>query len=100
MEEIKRELQGNFTLARFMNFDKMITPVIIKVIFIIGVVVTTLLGLGMIVSGLGSPYGGGISVFMGLLTLVVGPIFNRVYCELIIVVFKVHEALEDLRRRE
>ena len=57
-------------LNKFLNFDEMITPVIFKVIFWIGVALTVISGLGLIISGIGSRYGGGIQVLMGLLTIV------------------------------
>ena len=88
---------GGEAMDRFLNFDKMITPTIIKIIFWIGVVLSVLLGLGMIVSGFGSYYGGGFQVFMGLVTIVVGPIIVRIYCELLIVVFKMHDALQAIK---
>ena len=81
----------------FISFDKMLTPIIVQVIFWIGVAISILLGLGMIVKGFASSFGGGILVFMGLVYLVVGPILTRVYCELLIIVFKIHDNLVDIR---
>lgn len=75
------------------SFDKMITPVIIKIIFWIGLVASGILGLLLIFSGLTASFGGGGQVVTGLLALVVGPIFARVYCELLILFFKIHESL-------
>lgn len=77
----------------------MITPGIIKIIFILGIALTTILGLSMIIRGMGAYFGGGALVFMGLLTIIVGPILVRVNCELIMVLFKIHESLEDIRRK-
>ena len=81
----------------FFRFDKMITPVIIQVLFWIGVVASVLLGLGMVFSGMSSSFGGGSAVFMGLVWIVLGPIMTRVYCELLIVVFKIHGSLVDIK---
>ena len=81
----------------FIKFDKMLTPIIIQVIFWIGVVVSVLFGLGMIFSGMRSMFGGGSAVFMGLVWLVLGPVMTRVYCELLIVVFKIHDSLVDIK---
>ena len=81
----------------FFKFDKMITPVIIQVLFWIGVVASVLLGLGMVFSGMSSPFGGGSAVFMGLVWIVLGPVMTRVYCELLIVVFKIHGSLVDIK---
>ncbi|MCA1201454.1 DUF4282 domain-containing protein [Priestia flexa] len=82
--------------SSFFNFDKMLTPSIIKIVFIIVSVLTILLGFGFIVSGINSMYGGGSLVFLGLALIVVGPLFTRIYCETLIVVFKMHEALHKM----
>ncbi len=99
MEDMKKDLQENLGEGKFFNFDKMITPSIIKFIFIIGIALTTIGGIGSIILGLKSSFGGGAQVLGGLLMLILGPIFVRINCELMIVLFKIHEALEDIRRK-
>lgn len=84
-------------MNHFLNFDKMITPLIIKIIFWIGIAFSVLTGLMMIISGIASYYGGGIQVIMGLITIVLGPLFVRIYCELLIIFFKMHETLQDVK---
>lgn len=79
------------TSKSFFNFDNMITPKIIQIIFYIGLGISILIGLLMIMSG-ESPFG-------GLVILIMGPLLIRVNCELIIVIFKIHEALQDMRHR-
>ncbi|MBF4694519.1 DUF4282 domain-containing protein [Fusibacter sp. Q10-2] len=86
-------------MKTFLNFDKMITPTLIKIIFYIGIIMSTLGGLGMILNGLRYPFGGGVHVFLGLLTLVISPIIVRVYCELLIVVFKIHDSLNEIKNK-
>lgn len=84
-------------IRRLVSFDTMITPTIIKVLFWIGTVVSVLVGLGLIVSGLGSNYGGGFQVFIGLITIVLGPVMVRVYCELLILFFKIFDRLGEVK---
>jgi hypothetical protein len=91
-------LDGKF--SKFFNFDKMITPAIIKVLFWIGMAIVVVIGLSGVAAGIFTPYGGGRTALTGLLTLVVGPIVVRVYCELLIVIFKMHEALEKIANKE
>lgn len=86
--------------AKFASFDKMITPTIIKILFWIGVGMSVLTGLIMIITGAFSPWGGGLQVLTGILTIVIGPILVRVYCELLIVMFKMHEALQKIVDRK
>lgn len=84
---------------KFIKFDKMITPSIIKVLFWIGVGVSVITGLIMLIGGIASPYGGGLQVLSGLLTIIFGPLMTRVYCELLILFFKIHENLNDLNQK-
>lgn len=84
-------------LKDFASFDNMLTPTIIKILFWLGVVLSMLFGLVMIFQGLTSSFGGGVTVFIGLLWLVLGPVATRIYCELLIVIFKIHENLVGIR---
>lgn len=74
----------------FIKFDKMITPAIIQVIFIASLIFFVFTALILIIDG-------GASIFAGLLLLIFGPLIARVYCELLIVIFKIHESLEEIR---
>lgn len=78
-------------LSNFTSFDKMITPTIIKILFYIGVAASIIFALGIM-------FKGGFAVLLGLIWLVLGPVMVRVYCELLIVMFKVHESLIAIRR--
>jgi len=72
----------------------MMTPIIIQILFWIGVAVCVIVGIIEIVSGTNTPYGGGGSVvFMGILLLLLGPILVRVWCELMLVLFSIHDML-------
>jgi hypothetical protein len=81
----------------FFTFDKMITPTIIQVVFWVLTVVTVIMGIAGIVSGANSSFGGGSQVLAGLLLLVLGPLVVRVYCEILIVVFRIHRTLTEIR---
>ena len=98
-DDVKKELQKEGIVKTFLSFDKMITPTLIKIIFYIGIIMSTLTGLSMILSGIRSPFGGGIQVFLGLLTLVISPVVVRVYCELLIVIFKIHDSLNEIKNK-
>jgi len=74
-------------------FDSMLTPKIITFVY-------WLMLFGCVVSGLGamfSSYGGGF--FAGLGILVGGAIASRIWCELLIVLFKIHENLQKLANK-
>ena len=80
------------------SFKKFITPGFMQVIFWILVAANTIGALLLMLSA-GSAYVGGDAVVRGLLQLILGPIFIRVACEVTIVVFRIYEALEDIRSR-
>lgn len=84
-------------INRFLNFDKMLTPIIIKIVFWIGVGASVLMGLFTVITGLTAHFGGGAQVVMGLLTIVLGPLVVRIYCELLIIMFKMHESLAEMK---
>jgi hypothetical protein len=72
-------------------FDKMLTPQVITFVYWILIVVVVLGGIGtMFVQ----------SFIAGLIAIVLGLLFARIWCELLIVLFKMNDALQDIRRRD
>jgi hypothetical protein len=81
----------------FLKFRKMITPAIIQVLFWIGVVVSVVSALVIMGASFGS-YGGGVGTFLGgLVMLVLGPVVVRIYCELLILFFRMNETLTEIK---
>ena len=71
-------------------FDSMLTPKIITLVYWL------LLG-GALVSGLGTMFTGGFGSFlMGLFVMVAGAVGARIWCELLIVLFKIHENIKKV----
>lgn len=77
-------------MGDFLAFRKMITPLVIQVLFWLGVVGAVLMGLFTLVTA------DGLQKIVGLGILVGGPFVVRIYCELLIVLFKIHESLTDI----
>ncbi|GAA5144089.1 DUF4282 domain-containing protein [Thalassotalea piscium] len=74
-------------------FDSMLTPKIITFVY-------WLMLFGTVVSGLGAmftDYGGGF--FAGLGIIIGGAIGSRIWCELLIVLFKIHENLQKIANK-
>ena len=69
-----------------------------ETIFWIGVAICVIGGIIGIVSGLNSRYGGGSEVFTGLMMLILGPLVVRIYCELLIIIFRIHETLVEIKK--
>lgn len=79
------------------NFDKMLTPKIITFVY-------WLLLAAAVIGGLSSMFGGfeGFTIgkfFMGIIYAVAGAVGARIWCELLIVLFKMNEALQELRNK-
>jgi len=82
----------------FLFFDKLMTPKFIVFIY-------WLMLLGMVIAGLAIMFAfnyRGItfqSFLMGLFTIGIGAIFIRIWSELLIVLFKMNEALQEIRKK-
>lgn len=76
----------------FLDFEKMITPTVIKVIYFLGIAGVLIGGAFNLVSSLVKGNIGGI--IMGLLMMILGPIMVRVYAEFLVLGFKILEALK------
>lgn len=74
-------------------FDSMLTPKIITFVY-------WLMLIGVLFSALGSmfsDYGGGF--WQGIMILVGGAIGTRIWCELLMVLFKIHENLQKIANK-
>ncbi len=76
----------------YLLFRKFVTPIVIELLFWLGVGLCVANGIATI--AFSASRGGGYGIFTGILTLIVGPILVRVACELIMAVFGIHEALK------
>jgi hypothetical protein len=74
----------------FLSFRKMITPIFIQFIFWIFVVL-------MVISGLVTMFQGGMGILTGLLVIIIGPFVARIYCELLIIMFRIYDELVAIR---
>jgi hypothetical protein len=81
----------------FLAFRRMITPIIIQILFWVGVVACIVGGLFMMTVG-AAYYGKGAGFLPGLAVLILGPLVVRVYCEILIVIFRINESLTDIRK--
>ena len=68
----------------FLTFKRMVTPIIIQILFWVGAVFSVVYGLYTMTQG-------GMAIVLGLMMVILGPIFVRVGCELVIIVFRIEE---------
>jgi hypothetical protein len=82
-------------MGAFLSFDKFVTPAVIKVVYWIGIV-------GIVISGViwaiaGARYNAWAPIG-AILGIIFGLFLWRVYCELIMLWFKIHDELAGIRQ--
>ncbi len=86
------------------QWDRFITPAIIKLLYWLVIALTVLFGLLGIFSGLSmmvmSPFAGFITIISSFVGIAVGVIFSRVATEFVLIVFRMNEHLGAIREQE
>jgi hypothetical protein len=82
----------------FWAFRTMVTPVIIGILFWIGAIFCLIIGGILIIYGV-TQYRMGQDHYLwkGLLLFLLGPLGVRVYCEILIVFFRINETLTEIK---
>ena len=70
-----------------LKFRTFVTPKLIQLIFFLGVIACVLAGFASMAQG---------GVFGGLLLLLIGLLVVRIYCELTIIIFSIHDRLKGI----
>ena len=85
-------------MSDFWAFRTMVTPVIIQILFWIGVITCFIFGGMMIVYG-ATQYRLDQAHYLwkGVLLFVLGPLGVRIYCEILIVFFRINETLTEIK---
>ncbi len=82
-----------FNWGDFFSFRYMITPIIIRVIYIVAVVLITLSALLALLQG------GAGGILSGVLIFLFGNLFLRIYLELVMLFFGMNDALRSIERQ-
>ena len=92
-----------FNFNDLFQWERFITPSIIKIFYWLAVGVVVLYGLAGLATSLSlmfsSPIAGLITLLASLVGVVVGVIFARIICEFILIVFRMNEHLGAIRNR-
>ena len=72
----------------FLSFKYMITPGVLKILCYIGMVVAFVAGL----------LGLAADIYVGIGTMILGPLAVRMYSELLLVVFEIHGELKRINK--
>ncbi len=75
----------------FLIFRKMLSPVIIQTLFLISVILCIIFGIYLM-------WGGGFRILFGLLLLLLGPFVIRIWCETVLLLFRINRNLTEIRR--
>jgi predicted membrane metal-binding protein len=90
-----------FEFRDLFQWDRFITPTIIKTFYWLVIALIILFGISGIFSGLAamaiSPFGGFILVMSSLASIIVGIIFARIAAEFVLIVFRINEHLGAIR---
>ena len=83
------------------QWDRFITPTIIKSFYWLVIVLIVLFGISGVFSGLTlmavSPFGGFVLLLSSLAGILVGVMFSRIAAEFILIVFRINEHLGAIR---
>lgn len=78
------------------SFEEMVTPKIITLVYWLLLISVVIWGLKTAFGGYGFSFG---NLFQGILTIVFGVLAVRIWCELLIVLFKMNEALQEILKK-
>jgi|WetSurMetagenome_2_1015567.scaffolds.fasta_scaffold172149_3 hypothetical protein len=82
----------------FWAFRTMVTPVIIQILFWIGAVLCLIIGAFMVIYGATQSHGGeNYYLWKGVLLFLLGPLGVRVYCEILMIFFRINETLTEIK---
>ena len=90
-----------FEFRDLFQWDRFITPTIIKTFYWLVIALIILFGISGIFSGLAamaiSPFGGFVLVMSSLASVIVGIIFARIAAEFVLFVFRINDHLGAIR---
>jgi len=97
LTQTSRPPKEEIRMRDFWAFRTMVTPVIIQILFWIGTVLCLIFGTFMIIYGSG--YFGAKSQYLwkGVLLIILGPLGVRVYCEILMIFFRINETLTEIK---
>ncbi|EMR13869.1 hypothetical protein MPL1_03028 [Methylophaga lonarensis MPL] len=75
-------------------FDSMLTPKIITLVYWLILFFVVISGLGLMFSG-----NGFFGFLSGIAAIIAGGVFARIWCELLIVLFKIHENIKKVAEK-
>jgi predicted membrane channel-forming protein YqfA (hemolysin III family) len=92
-----------FGLGDLFQWERFVTPTVIKVFYWLAVVISILLGFAGVVSALTTmaynPFAGVIILVISILAACMGVIMSRIAAEFVLIVFRINEHLGAIRNQ-
>ena len=92
-----------FEFRDLFQWDRFITPAIIKTFYWLVIALVILFGVSGIFSGLAamaiSPFGGFLMLLSSIAGIIVGIVFSRIIAEFVLIVFRINEHLGAIREQ-
>ncbi len=92
-----------FDLRDLFQWERFITPSIIKIFYWLAILMALLFGVSGVLSGLAlmfsSPFWGLITIIGSLIGLLISVIFARIAAEFVLIMFRINEHLGAIRNR-
>jgi hypothetical protein len=98
-----REEKAMFYIGDLFQWERFITPSIIKLFYWLVVIIVILAGLSGLVSALGAmafnPVAGAFTALASFVGMLLGILFARIVAEFVLMVFRINEHLSAIRNR-
>ena len=92
-----------FGIGDLFQWERFVTPTVIKVFYWLAVVISVLVGLAAAISSLATmaynPFVGMISLITSLLGIAMGIVVSRICAEFVLIVFRINEHLGAIRNQ-
>ncbi|MBV9530371.1 MAG: DUF4282 domain-containing protein [Bradyrhizobium sp.] len=92
-----------FDFRELFQWDRFITPTVIKTFYLLVIGLICLFGLSGVFSGLAamaiSPFGGFLVLLSSIASVVVGIMLSRILAEFVLIVFRINEHLGAIREQ-
>jgi disulfide bond formation protein DsbB len=92
-----------FGIGDLFQWERFVTPTVIKVFYRLAVVISVLVGLAAAISSLATmaynPFVGMISLIASLLGIAMGIVVSRICAEFVLIVFRINEHLGAIRNQ-
>lgn len=90
-----------FEFRDLFQWDRFITPTIIKTFYLIVIALVVLIGISGVFTGLAtmavSPFMGFVVVITSIASVIAGIVFSRIAAEFVLIVFRINEHLGAIR---